>query len=102
MRCTTGDDQVFGFVSLNHQMHRAHVILSVPPVAARLKVADAQFRRESLVNVRHGRRDLASDKLKTASRALVIEENSADAEHAVSFAVIARQIEASHFANSIR
>ena len=72
------------------------------PVALGVKITQRQRFGLTEFDSGHPIGDLASDKLKAAPRALVIEENSADAEHAVSFAVIARQIEASHFANSIR
>src|SRR6266568_6057706 len=83
-------------------MHGAHVVLGMAPIALCFQVADAQFGRESLMNAGYARRNFAGDKLKTTTRAFMIEKDAADAEHAVRFTVISGQIEASHFADSVR
>src|SRR5688572_22157180 len=85
-----------------HKMHRADVVRRMPPVTTRRQVAEPQLRRLSCFNLGHRRSDLAGYELKPAPWTLMIEQNSTNAIHSMSFSIVSSQLEAGGLADPIR
>src|SRR6476646_3774671 len=71
------------------------------PVAAGLEVAQAQLLAQSQLDHGGVAGDLAGVKLEAATRALVVEKNHAGGMQAVSLAIVASQIKARDFGDSV-
>src|SRR2546423_4729192 len=74
VRLARGDDIVVRLRLLKHQVHGDDVVCGVTPVAARVEVAEPEFRGESEFYPRDGGSDLARHKLKTPAGAFVIKQ----------------------------
>ena len=77
-RVPRADDVVVGVVLLEHSPHRVDVVAGIPPVASRVEVAEFQLGRLAEFDPGDGVRDFSGDKLESASRALVVEQNPRD------------------------
>mmetsp|Transcript_28837 Transcript_28837/g.72564 ORF Transcript_28837/g.72564 Transcript_28837/m.72564 type:complete len:221 (+) Transcript_28837:37-699(+) len=83
-----GDDKVVGLLLLQHQPHRLHVLLGVPPVALCVDVAHVQAVLHALLDAHNGARDLACDKCGASAWAFVVEKDAVGAVHVVRLAVV--------------
>src|SRR5712664_2820308 len=86
---------------LQHQVNGSHVVRGVTPIPLSVEVTKAKFIRQPGLDARNGRGDFARYKLVASSRRLVIKKNPTHAIHAVGFAIVARKIESSDFADAI-
>src|SRR5262249_28334313 len=84
------DDVVVRLVLLQHQVHGAHVISGVAPVAASVEVAEHELAFEAERDGGCAVRDLARKKLARPARRLVVVEDPRAREEAVAMAVRAR------------
>ncbi len=83
-----GDDEVFGFVLLQHQPLRFDVVLGVAPVAQGVHVAEVEAVLQVEFDACQGARDLTGDKGFAAQRGFMVEEDAVTGVEAVGFAVI--------------
>src|SRR5438132_14199234 len=102
MRLARGNDKIFRLLLLKQQMHCAHVILGVSPIALGFQIAKAQLCLLPVLYARYCRTDFARNKLKAAARTFMIEKDAADTIHAVSFPIVARQIKSRNLTDAIR
>src|SRR6185503_14252184 len=102
VRLARGYNIIIRLILLQHQVHGAHVVFGVTPVAARVEVSQPQLGSFAEFYTRDGGSDLTRDKFEAAARSFMIEENAPGAEHLVSLAVIPVQHEAGDFADAIR
>src|SRR5580704_15951659 len=82
-------------------MHCPDIVPGVAPIALGIQVSQWQFRSQTKLNPRHAMRDFASDKLKAATGAFVIEKNAVTAGYAIGFPVIQGEVKASYLADAI-
>src|SRR5436190_992084 len=71
---------------LHHQVHGAHIIAGVTPVAARLEVAEIKPLLQSHLDAGCGAGDLARHKGLAAARAFVVKQYAVACEQPVGFA----------------
>jgi len=87
------NDVVVGCWLLEHQPPRAHGVARVPPVAARIEVAEGQPLCEPEVDASDLARDLARHELEAAARRLVVfVHDAARGGQGVHLTVVARQV----------
>src|SRR3989442_9052825 len=70
-------DVVLGLRPLQHEPHGLDVVPGVAPIAPRVEIAEPQFARLSLHDLRHAVAHLAADELEPAPGRLMIEEDAA-------------------------
>ena len=85
---TRGDDEVFGLLVLQHQPHALYIVLGIAPVAQRGEVAEVELILLALGDTCSGQCNLAGHEGLATALALVIEEDTRAAEHAICLAVL--------------
>ena len=83
-----GDHVVVGVVLLQHEVHGAHVVAGVSPVALRVEVAQVQIVLQPQGDACHGAGDLARHEGLAADRALVVEQDAVAGVQGVGLAVV--------------
>src|SRR6266705_282841 len=101
MRFASRNYVIVGLGLLQHQMHGAHVIRGMTPIATCFQIAEVQLRRQAPLNLRRSAGDLARYEFIAAPRPFVIEKNPIHAEHAVGFAIVSRQFKSGDLADAI-
>ena len=97
-----GHHVVVALVLLQHQVHRLDVVAGEAPVALSVEVAHGQLGGQAQLDASHRVGDLASDELKAAARALVVEEDARRAVHVVRLAVVHGDVVAVHLGHAVR
>src|SRR5258708_10461080 len=91
--CFAGaNDKIVGFVLLQHQPHGTDIVPGESPIALRVEIAQAQFRRQPQLDARDAVRDLARDELEAATRRFVVEENPRTYVQVVALAIVDRDV----------
>ena len=96
-----GDDEILRLLLLKHQMHGADIVRGVSPVPSGVQVPEPQLRLKPKLDTSYGAGDLPCYKFKTAPRAFMVEQNSADAEHVIGFAIVQRQVKSCDLADAV-
>src|SRR5437762_9599365 len=87
---------------LQHHVHGPRVVGCVSPITPGLEISEAEFRCQSQFDSGRSAGDLASDKLVTTARALMVKKNSVNTKHSVGFPIICRQLKPGDLADAIR
>ena len=97
-----GDDVVAGFVLLQHQPHRLHIIPGVAPVALGVQVAEHHFVLQAEFDAGGGVGHLAGDELHPPPRALMVEQDAGGGVEPVGLAVVDHDVMPEHLGAPVR
>src|SRR5450631_2646199 len=96
------NDEVRGLVVLQHPPHGLNILRRISPVAGSVDIAHVEGVIMARFDAGDAAGDLACHESLSAPRALVVEEDPVDSEHAVGLAVVARHPVAVDLRRAIR
>src|SRR5579864_5555000 len=78
-----GDHIILGWVLLQHEPHRAHIVAGEGPVSLRVEIPHAQLLLQPALDARHAMADSSGDELDPAARRFVVKQNAGAGEEIV-------------------
>jgi hypothetical protein len=102
MRLTCGDNEIIGFVLLQHAPHCIDVLRSITPVSLGVHIAKNELVLLAFIDACSGSGDLARDESFSAARGFVIEEDSITGINPVGLTVVDDYPEAVNLGHRIR
>ena len=87
MLYTRSNNEVLGFIVLQHQPHTFNIVLGVAPVAKRREVAEIKLALLALCNACGSKSDLARHEGFATALTLVVEEDARATEHLICLAI---------------
>src|SRR5579862_9214175 len=101
MSFARGNAVVIGMILLQHSPHRGDVIAGMAPVAPGIQIAKSQLAAQAKFDPGSMGSNLSGHKLKSAPRAVVIEQYPSRRMQAIGFPIISSQVESGHLGHAI-